>query len=201
VARDRPFMILVALLMGYWFMWVQLTLSVPLKATALSGDESSVGVVYAVNTIFTIALQVPLIRFLEKRSRPMPALVSGMAIMALAMGSIAITQTFFALLVCIACFSIGNLIATANQSTVIAGMAQPEARGSYFGVSAIALAVGGSAGNLVGSALYGASTTNGMPAAPWLIIGGVGAISTLGLWLLNRRQVVKVVVAEELVLE
>jgi DHA1 family multidrug resistance protein-like MFS transporter len=201
VVRDRPFMLLVALLMGYWFMWVQLTLSVPLKATALSGDEGSVGVVYAVNAILTIALQVPLIRFLEKRARPLPALVIGLGIMSLAMGSIALTQTFAALLLCIAVFSIGNLISTANQSTVIAGMAQPEARGSYFGVSAIALAVGGSLGNLIGSALYGASTTNGMPAVPWLIIGGVGAISTVGLWLLNRRHVVKAVTGEEMVLE
>jgi DHA1 family multidrug resistance protein-like MFS transporter len=201
VVHDRPFMILVALLMGYWFMWVQLTLSVPLKATALSGDESSVGIVYTVNALFTVALQVPLIRFLKRRLQPMPALVAGMAIMALAMGSIAATQTFLALLVCIAGFSIGNLIATANQSTVIAGMAQPGARGSYFGVSAIALAVGGSAGNLVGSALYGASTTNGMPAVPWLVIGGVGAVSTVGLWLLNRRQAVKAVVTDAVVLE
>jgi DHA1 family multidrug resistance protein-like MFS transporter len=194
-------MILVALLMGYWFMWVQLTLSVPLMATGLSGDESSVGAVYAVNTIVTIALQVPLIRFLGKRWQPMPALVLGLGIMSLAMGSIAITQTFFALLVCIAAFSIGNLIATANQSTVIAGMAQPEARGAYFGVSAIALAVGGGLGNLIGSALYGASTTNGLPAVPWLVIGSVGALSTVGLWALNRRQVVKAVTIEEMVLE
>jgi DHA1 family multidrug resistance protein-like MFS transporter len=194
-------MILVTLLMGYWFMWVQLTLSVPLKATALSGDESSVGVVYTVNALCTIALQVPLIRFLEKRLRPMPALAIGLGIMSLAMSSIAITPSFIALLLCIAGFSIGNLIATANQSTVIAGMAQPEARGSYFGISAIALAVGGSLGNLVGSALYGASTTNGMPAVPWLIIGGVGALSTTGLWLLNRRQSVKTVTSEEMVLE
>jgi DHA1 family multidrug resistance protein-like MFS transporter len=201
VARDRPFMILVALLMGYWFMWVQLTLSVPLKATALSGDESSVGVVYAVNTVVTIALQVPLIRFLQRRLPPLPALIIGLAIMSLAMGSIAVTPTFAALLACIAAFSIGNLIATANQSTVIAGMAQPEARGAYFGMSAIALAVGGGLGNLIGSALYGASTTNGMPAVPWLIIGGVGAISTAGLWLMNRRQVVKPVINEELILE
>ncbi|HSD82941.1 MAG TPA: MFS transporter [Anaerolineae bacterium] len=201
VGRDRPFVVLVALLMGYWFLWVQLTLSVPLKATALSGDEGSVGVVYAVNTILTVALQVPLIRFLEKRLRPMPALVCGLGIMSLAMSSIAVTQTFLALLLCIAAFSVGNLIAAANQSTVIAGMAQPEARGSYFGVSAVALAIGGGLGNLLGSALYGASTTNGLPAVPWLIIGGVGAISTLGLWLLNRRQVVKPVAMEEMVLE
>ena len=201
VAHDRPFMILVALLMGYWFMWVQLTLSVPLKATALSGDESSVGVVYAVNAIFTIALQVPLIRFLEKRLRPLPALVVGLGVMSLAMGSIAATQTFPALLACIAVFSIGNLVATANQSTVIAGMAQPDARGSYFGMSALALAIGGSLGSLLGSALYGASTTNGHPAVPWIIIGGVGAASTVGLWLMNRRQTVNVVVTEEIVVE
>lgn len=201
VVRDRPFMILVALLMGYWFMWVQLTLSVPLKATALSGDEGSVGVVYAVNTIITIALQVPLIRFLEKRLRPMSALVIGLGVMSLAMGSIALTQTFMALLLCIACFSIGNLIATANQSTVIAGMAQPDARGSYFGVSAIALAVGGSLGNLIGSALYGASTSADTPAVPWLIIGGVGALATIGLWLLNRRRADHTFVSEEMVLE
>jgi DHA1 family multidrug resistance protein-like MFS transporter len=41
--RDRPFMLLVGLLMGYWFMWVQLTISLPLKADALSGDEKSIG--------------------------------------------------------------------------------------------------------------------------------------------------------------
>jgi DHA1 family multidrug resistance protein-like MFS transporter len=104
-------------------------------------------------------------------------------------------------LLCIACFSIGNLISTANQSTVIAGIALPEARGSYFGMSALALAIGGSAGNLIGSALYGASTANGTPAVPWLIIGGVGAISTAGSWLLNRRYVVKAVATEEMVLE
>jgi hypothetical protein len=68
-------------------------------------------------------------------------------------------------------------------------------------MSALALALGGSAGNLIGSALYGASTTDGHLAMPWLIIGGVGAISTAGLWLMNRRQTVKTVVSEELVLE
>ena len=181
-------------------MWVQLSLSVPLKATALSGDEGSVGIVYAVNTVITVALQVPLIRFLRKRRQPLPALAIGLGIMSLAMSSIAATQTFFALLVCIAIFSIGNLISTANQSTVIAGMALPEARGSYFGMSALALALGGSAGNLIGSALYGASTANDTPAVPWLIIGGVGALSTVGLWWLNRRRI-RAVADEEMVLE
>jgi DHA1 family multidrug resistance protein-like MFS transporter len=186
--RDRPFMILVALLMGYWFMWVQLTLSVPLKAEALSGDPGSVGTVYLVNSLFTIFLQVPLVRWMERHVPPMTAVAAGIGIMAVAMGSIALTQTFTGLLLCVAVFSIGNLVSLPNQSTVIAALAKPQARGSYFGVSAMALAVGGSLGNFIGSALYGASIEATQPARPWLIIGVVGLSSAIGLAWLNRRQ-------------
>jgi DHA1 family multidrug resistance protein-like MFS transporter len=58
--------------------------------------------------------------------------VIGLALMAIGLGSIAWAQTFIALLACIIVFSIGNLIALANQNRVIANMARPEARGSYF---------------------------------------------------------------------
>jgi len=186
--RDRPFMILVALLMGYWFMWVQLTLSVPLKAEALSGDPGSVGTVYLVNSLFTIFLQVPLVRWMERHVPPITAVAAGIGIMAVAMGGIALTQTFTELLVCVAVFSIGNLVSLPNQSTVIAALAKPQARGSYFGVSAMALAMGGSLGNFIGSALYGASIEATQPARPWLIIGIVGLSSAIGLAWLNRRQ-------------
>jgi DHA1 family multidrug resistance protein-like MFS transporter len=185
--RDRPFVVLTALLMGYWFMWVQLTISLPLKAEALSGDKGSVGVIYLVNSLVTIFLQYPLIRWLERRLDPRPALVLGVAVMAAGVGSIALVQTFPAMLVSIAVFSIGNLIALANQNTVIAYLAHPDARGSYFGVSALALAFGGGLGNFLGSLLYGASTTWETPAMPWAVIGSVGLSAAVGLWLLNRH--------------
>ena len=185
--RDRPFMTLTALAMGYWFMWVQLTISLPLKAEALSGDKGSVGVLYLVNSLITIVLQVPLVRWVERRFEPMAALVCGVAVMALGIGSIALAATFPAMLVSIAVFSLGNLIALANQNTVVASLAQPEARGSYFGVSAVALAFGGGLGNFLGSVLYGESVAREAPALPWLAICAVGLTAATGLWLLNRR--------------
>jgi DHA1 family multidrug resistance protein-like MFS transporter len=186
--RDRPFVILIALLMGYWFLWVQLTLSVPLKAEALTGEEGSVGAVYLVNSLITIFLQMPLMRWLEPRVRPMPATVIGLGLMALGLGSIAVAGSIVALLVCIGVFSIGNLIALANQNLVIANLAHPDARGSYFGVSSIALAFGGSLGNFVGSALYGASVEHETPMLPWLVIGAIGLLAAIGLWMLDRYQ-------------
>lgn len=184
--RDRSFVTLIALLMGYWFMWVQLTLSVPLKGEALSGDKGSVGTVYLVNSLITIFLQVPLVRWLERRLPPMRAMIAGTLLMGLAMGSIALTQSFAGLLACIVAFSIGNSIALANQNQVIAARARPEALGSYFGVSSVALAFGGSLGNFFGSALYGASIETGTPAVPWLVVGAIGVGSAIGLWLLER---------------
>lgn len=184
--RDRSFLTLIALLMGYWFMWVQLTLSVPLKGEALSGDKGSVGTVYLVNSLITIFLQIPLVRWVERYLPPMQAMIAGTTLMGLAMGSIALTQSFVGLLVCIALFSIGNSVALANQNIVIAARARPEARGSYFGVSSIAIAFGGSLGNFFGSALYGASLDSSAVGVPWLVIGSIGIGSAIGLWLLDR---------------
>lgn len=185
--RDRPFVLLIGLLMGYWFMWVQLTISLPLRANALTGDEKSVGAVYLVNSLITILLQYPIVRALENRFSPMAGLISGIAVMAIGLGSIALALSFPIMLLSIALFSIGNVVALANQNTVIAGQARPEARGSYFGVGAMALALGGGLGNLLGSTLYGESIRLNTPAMPWLVMGAVGLAAAFGLWLLDRR--------------
>jgi len=185
--RDRPFVALTALVMGYWFMWVQLTISLPLKAQALTGDEESVGRIYLVNALITIFAQVPIIRWLEHRFSPMTALALGIVVMAAGLGSVSLAQSFPVMLVCIAIFSVGNLIALANQNVVIAGLARPEARGSYFGVGAVALAFGGGLGNFLGSVLYDESIARGAPELPWLVIAAVGLSAAAGLLMLQRH--------------
>lgn len=77
--RDRPFVTFNLLFVGYWFMWVQLTISLPLKATALSGTTDAVGWVYALNAGMSVLLQYPLVRVAERWLRPMPILVLGVA--------------------------------------------------------------------------------------------------------------------------
>src|SRR3954468_18162157 len=64
--RDRPFMIFNVLMMGYWFMWVQFSISLPLAATAIWGSSVGVSWIYGVNSIMTILLQYPLIRLADR---------------------------------------------------------------------------------------------------------------------------------------
>lgn len=187
--RDRRFMAFNGLLMAYWFMWVQLTLSLPLQAKAVSGTADAVSWVYMLNAGMSVLLQYPVLRLAERRLRPMSILVLGMLLMALGLGGVALATSVPGLLLCVAGFSLGGLLAMPSQQTVKAELANPVALGSYFGVSALALAFGGGLGNYVGGLLYGLGRDLGWPTLPWMVFGIVGLLGAAGLALMRRRSV------------
>jgi DHA1 family multidrug resistance protein-like MFS transporter len=184
---DRRFMALTALLMGYWFMWVQLTLALPLEATMISGTADAVSWIYTLNAVMSVVLQYPVMRLAERWLQPLPILALGVALMAAGLGLTAIVGDVLSLLLCVALFSLGALLATPSQQTVAANLANPAALGSYFGVNALALAIGGGIGNYVGGLLYGLGRELNMHALPWVIFCIVGMISAIGLYVMHRR--------------
>ncbi|MFL5802119.1 MAG: MFS transporter [Roseiflexaceae bacterium] len=188
VLHDRPFLTYTLLLMGYWFMWVQLSIALPLVATRLTGTSDSVGLIYAVNATMTIGLQYPLLRFLAPRARPLALLALGVGLMSGGLGGVALAHSLAALVLCVIVFSLGALLVQPTQQTVIASLADPAALGSYFGFSSLALALGGGLGNFSGGLLYGLGQQYAMPALPWLIFCAVGASAALGLALLDRKR-------------
>lgn len=170
-------------------MWVQLTISLPLAARALAGAADAVSWLYALNAGMSIVLQYPVMRLAERWLRPLPVLMLGIAVMALGLGSVAFARTMEALLASVAVFSLGALLAAPGQQTVAADLSNPAALGSYFGVNALALALGGGIGNYAGGALYSFGRDIGFPALPWLVCLAVGISSAAGLAALDRRLV------------
>jgi len=187
VRRDRTFLVFTALTMGYWFMWVQITLSLPLAAERLTGNPDAVGVVYALNAGTTVLFQYPVFRFAERFLRPLPIMIIGMALMALGLGAVAAAGDIGILLACVAIFTLGSILATPTQQSITASLADPRALGSYFGVNALALAFGGALGNLAGGALTDAARRVGQPALPWLTFALLGLGSAIGLAMLAER--------------
>jgi len=188
VARDRPFIVYNAFLMGYWFLWVQLSISLPLAAKTVGGDASTVGLIYGINAALTIILQYPLLKLASKWLRPLPVLIIGIALMAAGLGAIALATDVPGLLSCVVLFAAGALLASPSQQTVTAALANPAALGSYFGISSLALAFGGGFGNLSGGILYDMGKQLSLPALPWLVFLMVGLCSAGGLTLMLYRQ-------------
>ena len=182
--RDRRFVAFTALLIGYWFLWSYIGIAVTLLAVQLSGAKDAISWVYTLNSGLTIALQIPLMRWLEGRVAPLVSLAVGLALMACGLGSLLFASSLLGLLVCVAVFSLGGLIASPVQQTIVARMADPRALGSYFGVNALALAFGGGVGASVTGALVDAGK-RGQPWLPWLVAWLVGLGCAMGLLLLR----------------
>ncbi|HEU0116330.1 MAG TPA: hypothetical protein VFQ80_16695 [Thermomicrobiales bacterium] len=70
-----------------------------------------------------------------------------------------------------------------NDQTVTAELAHPLALGSYFGVAALSVAVGGGLGNIAGGVLYDLGAQTNHPALPWTVCALIGLTAAVGLWL------------------
>lgn len=195
-AHDRPFVALTVLLGGYWFMWVQLSISLPLVAQrfaplALStplglwhlGGGASV---YTVNAGLTVLLQYPLLALAERRLRPIRVVLVGVVLMTIGLGAITWSTSMSGLLLCVAVFSLGAMLVQPVQQSLTAEMADPSTLGSYFGFSALALAFGGGIGNFAGGWLYDLAQRFAFPALPWICFATIGAGVALGLIALDR---------------
>jgi len=185
VARDRVFVAYVCLLMGYLFMSTQFNLSLTLTAASVAGTDSAVAWVWGINSAATVLLGYPLPRLLERRISAFPMLVLGIVLTALGMGLVGTASNVAALLACVFVISLGSVLVRPGEQTVTAGLAVPAARGSYFGVAALSLAIGGGLGNYTGGLIYDYGERANLPALPWLIYCGVGIAAAAGLWRLR----------------
>ena len=132
----------------------------------------------------SVLLQYPVSRFLADKLKPLLAVVIGISLMALGIGSLMFATSTVLFLSSVALFSFGGLLAAPNVQTTAAQLANPKLLGSYFGVNALSLAVGGGLGNLIGGTLYQTSLQLQIPWLPWVVFSGIGFLSALGLgWL------------------
>jgi DHA1 family multidrug resistance protein-like MFS transporter len=186
VLRDRLFMAYVGLLMGYWFMATQFNLSLTLTAAEIAGTETVVAWIYGINSGVTILFGYVVPRLFERHVAALPMLMLGVVLTATGMFAVGASHTLLALLSSVVLISFGSVLVRPGEQTVTAHLARPVARGSYFGIAALSLAVGGGLGNYAGGVIYDVGQKHGLPALPWLIFGAVGVATAAGLWWLGR---------------
>lgn len=187
VFKDSRFVQFTVFLMGYWLMWAQFSIAISLAVVAVSHNKDAISWVYTLNAGMSVLLQYPVSRFLADKLKPLLAVVIGISLMALGIGSLIFATSTVLFLSSVALFSFGGLLAAPNVQTTAAQLANPKLLGSYFGVNALSLAVGGGLGNLIGGTLYQTSLQLWIPWLPWVVFSGIGFLSALGLAWLNTQ--------------
>ncbi|HEV7662151.1 MAG TPA: MFS transporter, partial [Chloroflexota bacterium] len=182
--RDREFMWFTTLLLGFYFLSSQPTITVPLLAAQLVGP-GAIGPLFAIQAGLAMLLQVPLVRWTTRHAGPLVQVSGAMLLMGLGFVGFALASNFVGLALSTALVAIGMLLITPVQSTLTARLGGGKG-GAYFGVGSLALAFGGALGNGTGGALMDLSTRAGVTWLPWAGMCGVAVVSSIGFAILQR---------------
>ncbi|WP_426321931.1 multidrug efflux MFS transporter MdtH [Pseudoduganella sp. R-43] len=175
--RDKPFIMLVLTLSGYYIMTVQLMMLVPVTLTELSGTPRTVAWMYAVDALLALMLLYPMARLGERYLTLEARLLAGIGIMCGAVLAMSAAAALLPMFVCIAVFYTGSLVAEPARESLVSRYARPSARASYMGLSRFGLALGGLFGYTAGGWLLDWSRAVHTPALPWLVLAAIGLLT------------------------
>jgi DHA1 family multidrug resistance protein-like MFS transporter len=189
-ASDLPFLTYTALLSGFWLLFNQLYISLPLRATQVTGAADIVGLLYTVAALAGLGLQYPVVRLASWWLTPAAGIAVGVAAMGGGLGLMAFAgdpaTAVPVMLAAVVIFAAGRALAEPMRDVTTAALAPPHALAAYFGISYLALAVGGSAGNYLGGWLFDLSSATGLHALPWILFAVFGATVAAGLLWFSR---------------
>jgi len=127
------------------------------------------------NAFLAIPLQYPLVRWLERRMRPMRILALSMLLSGLGLVILFLSPTFAGQILGISITTIGSLAISPITSSVTAQVAPPRAAGAFYGFSALAIGLGG-LGQFAGGSIFDAQRAFHLH---WLMAACI-AVVTLG---------------------
>jgi MFS transporter, DHA1 family, multidrug resistance protein len=187
VLRDRYFMLFTLINAGYYFMYMQTFLTIPMRAVSLTHHVEAVFYVNLLLALVIILGQYPVNRFLARFSLP-TAIILGLLSMACGMVVLGTTDQLVVFGCGFVLFALGMMIVEPTALEMTAKLAKPEVTESYFGFSLLALALGGGIGQGVGGYLMDAGAKVGFPSLIWWVASFVGVLAMVGMFLLEKSK-------------
>jgi DHA1 family multidrug resistance protein-like MFS transporter len=182
VWQNRPFVIISAMLAGYYVLYAQINITLPLFTAKLTGTEDNIALIYGVSSGLAIFFQYFSVKLLGKWFQPVTVIGIGTGLAGLGLALVALATNLPTLLVCVVIYSLGRLVVEPMAYTITANYATDETMASYFGFSSLALAVGGILGNLLGGWLFDLGNQIGLAALCWYIFGLIGLGLVIGIF-------------------
>ncbi len=181
VAKNRAFVTYCLLSSGFWVISGQINISLSLQAASVTGTQTSVKYLLWTNSLMVIALQYKISQWMTGKMAPLTQWALGTAIAASSFLVLVPFPGMTGLVACVVLMTLGGMLVRPTDYTVVTGMAPRDSLGSYYGFSALSVAVGGSAGQFLGGRLTDVAAAGGMPWLPWATFAALGCAATLGM--------------------
>jgi len=179
VTRDKPFVHYVTVMIGYFFLFMQLYLAIPARIVDLTQQASSVSVVFLVISVMMILFQIP-INMLVKRFNAIRTIQAGFALLGtglLVLGNAGHVAVFVA---GISLFAVGMMVIEPSSFDLTSRLARPDMTATYFGFYYLAMAIGGGISQGTGGLLMQVGSSSGLPGLIWWIGALVALLAIAG---------------------
>jgi MFS transporter, DHA1 family, multidrug resistance protein len=182
--RNQDFMRVIVSLMPFHFLYQQLYLTLPIVANQETGSS---GWIFSFVTVFVICFQLPISRYTQNKSLKHIFILSYLVLF-LTLIPIAFGASIFTIVLFLTGLSYGSMMLLPSFQTYVASIAPKESVAAYFGFSNMAMAIGGSLGNLVGGMLQDYFVAIQRPAFFWILLCILTIPPIIGALILKHMQ-------------
>lgn len=187
VLHDTYFVFFTLITVGFYFLYMQLFLTIPLKVVELTNQAESVSFVYLLLSILIIVGQYPINRF-SSRFDLFVSMRWGVGLMGIGIFILGTSEQMVYFLLGFLIFVIGIMVTEPSVFDFISRYAPANLMATYFGFASLAMALGGGLSQGAGGFLLQTGRTLGLPNLLWWIALIVSLVSIIGLGMIESRQ-------------
>ena len=211
LANRRFILFALGMGLGYYVLFNQLYLALPLEVRRVSGGDEGVSVLFVVSSLMTIVGQVRLTAWAGERLGPPGAIVLGLVLMGLAFfvplalgdtllpvaeavaradvpgrALLAATTGLGGVVLATVVLSLGIMLAQPFALGMVPLLAGGRLLGTYYGAYYLALGLGATVGNVVLGYTFDLGRAVGLEGLSWALLGGLGLASAVAIAALDR---------------
>ncbi|MHC1706633.1 MAG: MFS transporter [Bacteroidales bacterium] len=211
VIADYRFIIMIVIYSGFWIMYFQVYDSV---LWYLKEKVDMTGFNQFINSVLALFMENPdwkfdaehvtvmnagaiillqlLVSAIVRNTKPLPTMITGIALGSAGMGMLSISPSGWIFLLSMFVFTLGEMIAHPKFISYVGMIAPQDKKALYQGYAFLYGVIGSGVGGILGATLYVHFVEKlNQPGLLWLTFSGIGVISIIGLLLYNRFLVVK----------
>lgn len=186
VVSNPRFMLFLLIFTGYWVVFWQEFIALPLYITAYIDPQANTARILATDPIVVICFTM-LIGFLTKRMHAFHAIVLGTLISSLAWILLIVHPSVWMAVATLVVVAIGEITQAPRYYDYISRLAPADQQGTYMGFAFLPLGIGSFiAGKFSGWLMHHYGEELHHPQMVWWWVIGVGVATTLLLWIYDR---------------
>ena len=186
VLSNPRFMLFLLIFTGYWVVFWQEFIALPLYISAYIDPNANTARILATDPIVVICFTM-VIGFLTKKMHAFHAIVLGTLISSLAWILLIVHPSVWMAVATLVAVAIGEIVQAPRYYDYISRLAPPGQQGTYMGFAFLPLGIGSFiAGKFSGYVMHHFGEELHQPKMVWWSVVAVGVVTTLLLWIYDR---------------